>query len=257
MPRTNVMFGEFSGESGVFCASCGQARDRDGRMCRVCARRNVLKAALTCLLIGEGGVAMALALLPRPHQDKFVAADTTHYVPPPPDGPTGWTYYDTTDTLLADITHHARLLANHPPTVDGKPAIPGATAGVLALAASTHYGKSVVVTFPPVATKCATPAQCSVKASFDQSDPVAFPMLEVASDRETTLILGDYDHFTERLRVAHDMTLVASLGGSQDVILNFTVQGYRTALRAISVHYAAMAPHIATPGRPGGFHGTS
>jgi hypothetical protein len=168
-----------------------------------------------------------------------VAAAPSALPPPPAPGPTGWMYYDTADSLLADVTHHARLLGNSPPSVGGKPAMPGAVAGMLALAASPHYGKSVVVTFPKTKLQCG-PGACAVKAIFDQTEPVSFPIQDVQSERETTLMLGDYDRFAARLRVAHDLTLVASLGGSRDVIMTFTVQGYREALGPTRVRYAAV-----------------
>ena len=241
MPRNAVAFGQIDSGSGFFCAQCGQNRDREGRLCRRCLRRRVIKGSIATIVAVEFAVAGALAALRLGEQQKpgVVAAAPSVLPPPPAPGPSGWMYYDTADSLLADVTHHARLLGNSPPSVGGKPGIPGAVAGMLALAASPHYGNSVVVTFPKTPVQC-SPGKCAVKAIFDQTEPVVFPVQDAQSDRETTVMLGDYDRFTARLRVAHDLTLVASLGGPHDVIMNFTVQGYREALWSTRLRYAAL-----------------
>jgi hypothetical protein len=233
-------FGDTNSVSGVCCVSCGKGRDRDGRLCRRCVRTRTLKVALAFIVLGEVSAAAYVFFAPK----KADVVVENNALPPPrvTNGGAGWFYYDTTDTLLGDTTHHARLISNRARLDGAKAAVPGASSGMLELATSSHYGQSVVVTFPTVKTSCAA-GGCGVKAFFDETQPESFPLQDVVSDKNTTLMLGDYDRFTQRLQVSHDLTVIASLGTKQDVILDFTVQGYRMALRSVRVRYAAMDAH--------------
>jgi hypothetical protein len=88
------------------------------------------------------------------------------------------------------------------------------------------YGRVVQLSFPHVQTGCeANP--CEVRAIFDQTQPMVLGYTDASSDNKTVLMLKDYDHFTQRLAVAHDLTMVAALGTAHDHVLRFDVAGYR------------------------------
>jgi len=215
------------------CKACQGPMDRGGAACKRCVRKMWVKTGIGGVIAMEMVVAAAYAYYrTQPQHPSVVVEDTASYTPPPvlaPNGPTGWLYYETKDSLLGDVTHHARLLSNKPlGYADAKP-VAGAVTGTLELADSARYGRTVVLSLPLLKAACdANP--CSLRASFDLSEPEVFPFQDISDDRHRILAIGDYDRFTKRLARAHDMTVTASLGTDQDTMVSFTVSGYRMAL---------------------------
>ena len=138
----------------------------------------------------------------------------------------GWRYYNTQDSVVGDVTRHARLISNSPTNPSGDPRYAGVSTGTLELASSGRYGRVVTISFPRAKTACeANP--CEVRAIFDATQPMVFSYTDASSGRSTMLMLKDYDRFTQRLAVAHDLTVVAALGTEHDHILTFDVDGFR------------------------------
>jgi len=209
-------------------------------MCRRCSRKFWTKSIIGSVVAAELGIGAAYVLLRPVPKPQFVAVQTATYHTPstPFAGPSGWVYYETKDTLVGEVTHHARLISNRPNAgLDAKP-VEGAAAGTLELANSDRYGKTVLLTLPPVQAACETNV-CTVHASFDQGPEQDFPFQDLSDDRHRVLAIGDYDRFSGQLLRAHDLKLVASLGMPTDVTINFTVSGYRTALSRLR-HWAAL-----------------
>ena len=237
-------------ETYVFaCSVCGGPPEPASKLCRYCRRKRRAKT-IAALFIGAELACLGVYLALPKDKPQLVVADTELSLPSPAPihAATGWLYFDTQDRALGDVTHHARLLSNAPSNPSGDVHLSGVTSGKLELAASRTYGKRVVVTFPKVKTACeANP--CELRAIFDNTQPERFPYVDGSDDQTTMLEVGDYDRFTQRLSVSHDLTLVASLGTPQDSILTFTVAGYQMAANGtLVIQLAARQPQAGRPG---------
>jgi hypothetical protein len=107
------------------------------------------------------------------------------------------------------------------------PSLVGVTAARLDLTRSAS-GKSVTISFAKVKESCAK-GQCSVAASFDETQPENFAFTDQSDAQKTILKLADYDEFEQHLAVSHDLTVVASLGNGKPSVMRFTVAGYDSA----------------------------
>ncbi len=154
-------------------------------------------------------------------------------------GKEGWVYADAIGHGATDIVRFAKLASNTLAAVYGDAAPAEATTGNLEITSSPRTGNSVLVSFARHLSHCRTGA-CQVRASFDQTDPESFPAQDASTAHATRLRLGDANRFAQRLSVAHELTLFASLGNRRQVILNFSVDGYQLALRSVRVMYAAL-----------------
>jgi hypothetical protein len=232
----------------VRCVACGQPRDRDGQRCRSCQRRRDWKTALALVLWSECIVGGYFGILPQPTRAQSAAAQQeAAFSPAVFRGGTdraGWVYADRGGHRAAEIVRFAKLVSNVLPSVNGEPAPAGATTGSLEITSSQHAGNSVFVAFARRLAHCPSGA-CQVRASFDQTDPEPFAAQDVSTAHATRLRLGNGNRFAQRLSVAHELTLYASLGHQRQVILNFSVDGYQLALRSVRVMYAALPAYRA------------
>jgi hypothetical protein len=211
------------------CAKCRSGMDRDGRYCSRCLTGYRFKLFFGALAGVQVAAAAILLLQPHVPSRPAIVSDPT----PPSVVPSitamsaraGWQYYDVTDPLINDVTHHARLIA-----ADG--GAEGRMRGVLELAVSPHYGTSVVLTFPPVRKSCSA-APCEVRAMFDGRAPVKIPFQDLSNDHASVLMLGDKDGFMSKLPSAHDLTIMASFGGAPETVISFNVAGLRMTLASL------------------------
>ena len=204
--------------------------DRDGRYCSRCLTGHRFKLFFGALAgVQVAAAAILLMQSHTPSRPAIVSDPTPPSVVPSLAGMTareGWQYYDVTDPLINDVTHHARLIAASAMNASG------AARGVLELAVSPHYGTSIVVTFPPVRKSCSA-APCEVRAMFDRKAPVKIPFQDLSNDHASVLMLGDKDGFMSKLPAAHDLTIMASFGGAPDTVMTFNVAGLRMTLAAL------------------------
>jgi hypothetical protein len=220
------------------CAKCRNGMDRDGRHCRRCLTGQRLKLFFGAVAGVQVAVAAMFLLQPMTKTRPAIVYDPTPpaTIPAVTEARAGWQYYDVTDPLINDVTHHARLIAAN--------AGPGAVSGMLELAVSPHYGTAVLLTFPPMQKSCGA-NQCEVRASFDSAGPRKMPFQDISTERASVLMLGDKDDFMADLPNAHDLTIVASLGGKQDTVMTFNVAGFRMKLAALQTRIRlAAAAHI-------------
>ncbi len=214
--------------TGYSCTSCGGALFGGNRLCQACRRKKTTKTFIGAFIFCE--VAMAgFFMVIQPalhHQSAGVALQDSLRPPDPIPTGSGWIYYDTQDSVVGDVTHHARLISDSPSNPSGDRRLAGVANGTLELSSSERYGRVISLTFPKAKTACeANP--CEVRAIFDQTQPMVLPYTDASDPRTTVLMLHDYDRFTQRLAVAHDLTVVASLGTEHDHIISFDVAGYR------------------------------
>ena len=219
---------------GTGCAACGGALFGSVKLCRGCRRRKMIKLAVGSFIAAELAMAAFFMIL-QPSLKGTPVVEDAYDTAAPPASPaaaasqhamTGWLYYNTQDSVVGDVTHHARLISDSPRNPSGDPRLSGVSSGTLELASSERYGRVVMVSFPRVKTACqANP--CEVRAIFDATQPMVFSYTDASSDRSTVLMLKDYDRFNQRLSVAHDLTLVAALGTEHDHIITFDVSGFR------------------------------
>lgn len=246
MPRPRLTrFGLWEFPDGLSwsgkCKSCHASLDRNGTVCRSCSRKFWAKSIIGSVVVVELCVGAAYLLMRPSVRPQDIAQVTATYHTPQQtsfSGPSGWVYYETKDTLIGDVTHHARLISNRPTIgLDHKP-LPGSEPGTLELSDSERYGKTVLLTLPPTQAACETNV-CTVHAIFDDGPEQNFPFQDISDDRHRVLAIGDYDRFTGQLQRSHDLRVMASLGTPQDVTVNFTVSGYHTALAKLR-HWAAL-----------------
>jgi hypothetical protein len=220
--------------------SCDEPRDRDGQRCRACQRKRDLKASLALVLWAEFFVGGYFALQPQPQ-----AATAHHFAMPTlftfhrPADSAGWAFAGNAFHAGGDGVRVATLASNVLTGVNGDPAPAGATTGSLQITTTQSAGNAVLVSFAKRLAHC--PARgCRVRAAFDQTDPEPFPARDVSTRQALRLQLGNANRFAQRLSVAHELTLYASLGHQRQVILNFSVDGFQLALRSVRVMYASL-----------------
>ena len=220
------------------CAKCRSGMDRDGRYCSRCLTGHRFKLFFGALAGVQVAAAAILLLQPHVPSRPAIVSDPS----PPSAVPSlasmtarqGWQYYDVTDPLINDVTHHARLIAASVANA------PGAVRGVLELAVSPHYGTSVVLTFPPVRKSCSA-APCEVRAMFDGRAPVKIPFQDLSNDHASVLMLGDKDNFMSKLPSAHDLTIMASFGGAPETVMSFNVAGLHMTLASLQARVRVAA----------------
>ena len=63
------------------------------------------------------------------------------------------------------------------------------------------------------------------------------------------LQLTDFDRFTQRLAVSHDLTVIADVGAKHPFVMRFTVAGYDTAANVtrMIIRLAALQSPTARP----------
>ena len=214
------------------CIRCKQGLDREGRYCRRCLRGQRLKLLFGTLAFAQLGVA-AFIIMRSADAARMVHSEGGHIITvATANNQTGWVYYDVTDPLIEDVTHHARLIANTPQAPKNAPATPGATGGTLEISASRHYGRAVTITFPLVKQACGANV-CALNIIFDKQPPTSTEYHDVSDARTTTIMLTDPSAFLNALANAHDLTVVASLGTDKDTVLIFGVAGFRMKLAAL------------------------
>ncbi len=170
----------------------------------------------------------------------------------------GWVYYQTQDTLVKDVTHHARLTGRIATVIDGPPVQePGAAqepkppapkpgqaaeapapvtearakgpppiAPTLALASSAQYGKRIVITLPKEVATCGR-EKCPVLLAFDDAKPEESLLLDISSDRETILESDDYRQIVPRLAHTHALTVIIPHQNRPDAVAVFVVEGLK------------------------------
>ena len=218
------------------CVACQDGLDRIGRYCAKCLRSRRLKLFFAAVVVvqcaGVGFYIMQSRAVTR-----VVASDgQLHTVAvSSPVGQTGWYYFDVTDPLIEDVTHHARIIADTPLAPKGAPASPGATSGTLDISFSRHYGKSVILTFPNVPRACLANV-CELHAVFDNDGPQILPYQDISSHGVTVFMLTQPADFLKRLPSAHGLTFIATLGTPTDTTITFGVQGFRLSLASLSRH---------------------
>jgi hypothetical protein len=165
------------------CAACRQWLNRAGPYCTKCVKNRRLKTFFGTVVAVQLAVAAVLVLHPVDwHVTRPVSETTPPAVIPEMTPQAGWVYYDVTDPLIGDVTHHARLVAERPLVPEGSVASAAISHGMLELAVSPHYGTAVLLTFPPMKKTCSANA-CVVQASFDQQPPIKVPFQDISSER--------------------------------------------------------------------------
>ena len=216
------------------CVVCRDGLDRLGRYCAKCLRSRRLKLFFATVVAAQcAGVGFYIMqsravtrVVPSDGQLHTVAVSS-------PVGQTGWYYFDVTDPLIEDVTHHARIIADTPLAPKGVPASPGATSGTLNISFSRHYGKSVILTFPTVPHACLANV-CELRAVFDSDGPQVLAYQDVSSHGVTVFMLAQPADFLKRLPSAHGLTFIATLGTLTDTTITFDVQGFRLSLASLS-----------------------
>jgi hypothetical protein len=231
------------------CLHCRNPLDRVGRYCGRCVRGQRLKLIFGSLAVVQIAVAGALTLA-RPKGPAMIASEVMNVTPVKVSAPgSGWTYYDVSDPLIDDITHHAKLAAKIAPRTDGAPPNPAAAGGVLEVSSSRHYGTNVVLRFAAAPRTCPS-IPCTVTAIFDQNPPRQIPYRDVSDESGTVLMLTADQDFVDDLLSAHDLTVTADLGPGHTVVLTFNVAGFnmRMAALAARIRTAVMWLGVVGPG---------
>jgi hypothetical protein len=152
------------------------------------------------------------------------ALDAAVAAPPSiPTAFTGWLHYTTTDPMLKDVTRHDRLLG-------GGLGPNGPNQALLEMTASAQYGKSVMISFPPVPEACAA-NDCTISLSWDGAPPVpyGFGLPMIGPDGQAMLQSPEYERFIADVAKAHTLKIIASLGMPDDYMLVFPVAGFGPA----------------------------
>jgi hypothetical protein len=225
------------------CIRCRHGLDRIGRYCRSCLKSQRLKLAFGIVAVVQLSAAAFFVMRGTrlPHFEPNAGSHTVAVASP--NAQSGWYYFDVTDPLIEDVTHHARLISNSPIAPKNAPATPGATSGTLEISASSHYGTTILLSFPTVKKACGANI-CQLTAIFDQQPPRTIPFHDVSDQRGTVLMLTEASGFVSALPKAHDLTIIAGMGTEQDTVLTFGVAGYRLQVAAIGgrIRQAAILP---------------
>ncbi len=221
------------------CVRCRQGMDRDGRYCRRCLKSQRLKLFFGTIAMVQVAAA-GFILLQAGTEAHAIPAFASRTAITPKNQNAGWLYYDVTDPLIDDVTHHARLIGDNAVAPQGSPATQGATRGTLEVSYSRHYGRTVMLSFPPVPKACgANP--CEVHTIFDHQPASSIPFQDASDSNQTVLLLGDKEAFMASLTKAHDLTIIANLGTGRDNIMTFQVEGYALSLAALGLPFRVAA----------------
>jgi hypothetical protein len=214
------------------CIRCRNPLNRIGRYCSRCLRGQRLKLIFGSLAVVQIAVAGALTI-GKPKAPDILSSEVMHVTPVQVSAQgSGWTYYDVTDPLIDDVTHHAKLAAKALAHADSTQPNPAATGGVLEVSSSRHYGTNVLVRFVATRKNCGA-VPCEVTAIFDQNPPRQIPYRDVSDDSGTILMMTADQDFVDDLLSAHNLTVIANLGTGRDAVLNFDVAGFRMRLAAL------------------------
>lgn len=231
------------------CERCGATPFGTGSLCKSCRRSSLIKTAAIAFIVAEG--IFVASLMYRSNASATV--DLTRpagmsSLPLQVAPSSAWKWFDAPGAAPGQSVHHATLLSESPRTDGLDPSLQGVTAGTLDVARSQGGENSVTISFPKVKQRCGT-GQCTVSASFDETNPVGYAYTDLSNAEKTVLKLNEYDRFAQRLAVSHDLTVIASLGNGHPNVLRFTVSGYDSA--ALTQHISIKLAVLPLPaGRP-------
>ena len=240
------------------CERCGATPYGTGSLCKGCRRRSLFKTAAVVFIVAEG--IFLLSLMGRPNvgltlESSRTAGFTsapfgaTPFNPAPASAPSSaWKSVDTPSAVPGHTVRHARLLSASARSSVEDPSLVGVTTGTLDIVKNGKDGKSVTISFAQVQESCDA-GQCSVRASFDETNPQNYAFTDLSDAQHTVLKLNDYDSFTQHLSVSNDLTVIASLGNGHPSVLRFTVAGYDTAalVQHLTIKLAALPPQAGRP----------
>lgn len=216
------MLGKLTGR----CPVCGRRVDRGAGLCGNCMVKRGAIGSIVVMVVGICGAFYWATMHPFGRYQAFVAEPAARaadmVVQNVPADFDGWAYSRTTDTILEDVTEHARLLGSGPGPDSGP------HSASLELTLSEKYGKHVTIMFARVPQAC-NANQCQVSLAWDDAppDPYRFePPLVSPGGGNTVLQTDDYDRFESALGKAHKLKVVASLGMPDDYVLTFPVAGF-------------------------------
>jgi hypothetical protein len=237
-------------ERDWLCAQCAAILPTPGRLCRRCTTRLIAKSAaaftVVTVTLAMGYLKYSGALQSNAH---VVVREQNEVAPVVELGSIGgWVYYQTQDTLVKDVTHHARLTGRIASVIDAPPAPkhgpakaapahvtephakgPPPIQPTLALAASAQYGKRIVLTLPRDVTTCGR-EKCPVLLAYDDAKPEASLFLDISSERETVLESDDYRQIVPRLAHTHALTVIVPQLNRPDAAVVFVVDGLKMDL---------------------------
>ena len=219
------------------CVVCRQGLDRAGRSCAKCLRSRQLKLFFALVVVAQCA-AVGIFIAQSRRVNAVVPSSGMHTVEVSPRDKTGWYYFDITDPLIEDVTHHARLNSDTPSAATNASASAGATTGTMEVSFSRHYGKSVLLTFPLVPQACLANV-CELRALFDNDAPQVLAYQDISSHGATVFLLTQPGDFLKRLPSAHDLTFIASLGTPVDTTITFDVRGYHLQMAALGSRFRA------------------
>lgn len=206
------------------CEYCFSHLTRGSRICPRCGRKKRYTKRLLAGLVLVQAATIAcfthFAVPKIPGTLRFVSDDGA-----PPitlkivKAEKGWTYFETSDELVHDVTKHARVWSVSKPGNVGD-----LTTGVLELRTSSTYGKSVVITLRRQPFD-RVDEQCELRAKFDTGHEQVFHASGSADANNATLVVDDTDAFTGQLAGAHKLTLVAELSEKTERRTDFSLEG--------------------------------
>jgi hypothetical protein len=233
------------------CERCGAIPYSTFSLCRRCRRRSTAKTAIAVVIAAEAVFAAGVFLLPHtttnPPAPLALAAAL-----PSTAAAGGWNAFDTHDAVRNELTHHTTLSSLTPRDDARSPDLQGLTAATLEIVTSRTGGKSVTFSFVKSATPAASARaaqRCAIRAAFDETQPINFVCQDKSVETSAVLQLTDFDRFTQRLAVSHDLTVIADVGAKHPSVMRFTVAGYDTAANVtrMIIRLAALQSPAARP----------
>jgi hypothetical protein len=231
------------------CERCGATPFGTGSLCKSCRRSSLIKTAAIVFIVAEGIFGASLMYRTSASATLDAARMPGVYSLPVHTAPTGaWKWFNEPGAAPGQTLHHATLVSASARTDGLDPSLLGVTTGTLDLTHGDGGEKSVTISFAKVKEVC-DDGQCSVRASFDQTNPQTYAYTDASTAQKTVLKLNDYDSFTQRLSVSHDLTVIASLGNGHPSVMRFTVSGYDSAAltQHLTIKLAVLAPQAVRP----------
>lgn len=231
------------------CERCGATPYGTGSLCKSCRRNSLFKTAAVVFIVAEGIFAVSLIYRSNAAATVDISRPAGFSSVPLQVAPSSaWKWYDEPGPTPGQSVHHATLISASARTDGLDPSLQGVTTGTLDLAHSQAGEKSVTISFAKVKEVCDA-GQCSVRASFDQTNPLTYAYTDASTPQKTVLKLHDYDSFTQRLSVSHDLTVIASLGNGHPSVMRFTVSGYDSAAltQHLTIRLAALESQAGRP----------